>query len=265
LSDAVQVSLDFEAAAAAAIDGEALIIDIDGFEGPLDVLLALARSQKVDLLRLSVTKLADQYLAFVRQARRLRFSLAGDYLVMAAWLAFLKSRLLLPRPERSAEDEFPAEAVAAQLAFRIAKLDAMRRAVAALASRPIRNRDVFMRGDPDALKIVSHSRYDGDLVALMTAYLQPRARGEARAYRPQPMESYRLDDARDRLRSLAAEMKAWTPLTRIAPRANGEGPTQASYVASILSAGLELVRDGELEVRQLAPFTEIYLRSTGAA
>jgi segregation and condensation protein A len=265
MSHAHQVSLDFESAQAAAIDGEALIIDIDGFEGPLDLLLALARTQKVDLLRLSVTKLADQYLAFVRQARRSRFSLAADYLVMAAWLAFLKSRLLLPRPERPAEDDIPAEAVAAQLAFRIAKLDAMRRAVAALTSRPIRNRDVFTRGDPDALKIVSHNRRDGDLVALMAAYLQPRARSETRAYRPQPTESYRLDDARDRLRSLAPAMKTWTPLSRVAPQADGEGPTRASFVASTLSAGLELVREGELEMRQLAPFAEIYLRSVVAA
>jgi segregation and condensation protein A len=265
MSRALQVSLDFEAATAATLDGEALIIDIDGFEGPLDVLLALARTQKVDLVKLSITKLAEQYLAFVREARRLRFSLAADYLVMAAWLAFLKSRLLLPRPERPADDEIPAETVAAQLAFRIAKLDAMRRAVAALASRPIRNRDVFMRGDPDTLRIVSHSRRDGDLAALMAAYLQPRARGEARAYRPQPMASYRLDDARERLRSLAPTMKAWTPLARIAPQATGEGPTRASYLASTLSAGLELVREGELEVRQLAPFAEIYLRSAAVA
>ena len=166
-----------------------MLIDIDGYEGPLDLLLALARTQKVDLLKLSVAKLADQYLAFVRQARRRHFSLAADYLVMAAWLAFLKSRLLLPRAERPADEEQPAEAVAAQLAFRIAKLDAMRRAAEALGSGPILKRDVFMRGDPDAVSIVSHRRMEGDLRDLMAAYVLPRALQEGRAYQPAPAEA----------------------------------------------------------------------------
>jgi segregation and condensation protein A len=257
-----QPTLDFEAATTVADDGEALIVDIDGYEGPLDLLLALARNQKVDLLKLSISKLADQYLAFVREARRLRFSVAADYLVMAAWLAFLKSRLLLPRAERPAEEAAPAEAVAAQLAFRIAKLDAMRRASEALKSGPILRRDVFTRGDPQAISIVSHRRMDSDLRGLMAAYLQPRAREGDRAYRPKAMESYRLDDARDRLRSLLPRMTAWTPLTRLAPEScEGDGPSRASYIASTLSAGLELVREGEIEARQLAPFAEIYLRS----
>ena len=124
-ADGFQARLDFEAAEGAAQDGEALIVDVDGYEGPLHVLLALARSQKVDMLRISVTRLADQYLVFVQQARRRSFALAADYLVMASWLAFLKSRLLLPRPERPQAEEAPAEEVAAQLAFRLAKLDAM--------------------------------------------------------------------------------------------------------------------------------------------
>lgn len=130
MSDArdFQPQLEFDAAEGAALAGDALIVDVDGYEGPLHVLLALARSQKVDLLRISVSRLAEQYLAFVQQARRRSFALAADYLVMASWLAFLKSRLLLPRPERASEEEPPAEEVAAQLAFRLAKLDAMRRA-----------------------------------------------------------------------------------------------------------------------------------------
>src|SRR5438045_7783588 len=128
MSGGFQPNLDFNAAGEAAEDGEALIVDIDGYEGPLHVLLALARSQKVDLLKLSVLKLAEQYLVFVREARQRRFSLAADYLVMAAWLAYLKSRLLLPKPEKLTPDELPAEEVAARLAFRLAKLDAMRMA-----------------------------------------------------------------------------------------------------------------------------------------
>ena len=152
MSETFQPDLDFEAANNAAIDGEALIVDLDGYEGPLHVLLALARSQKVDLMKLSVTKLVDQYLAFVREARTRRFSLAADYLVMAAWLAYLKSRLLLPRPERAAEEELPAETVAAQLAFRLAKLGAMRDAAEALLTGPVLRRDIFTRGDPEALR-----------------------------------------------------------------------------------------------------------------
>ena len=257
-----QPVLDFEAAGAAAADGEALILDLDGYEGPLHVLLALARAQKVDLLKLSVTRLVDQYLAFVREARRIRFALAADYLVMAAWLAFLKSRLLLPRAERPPEEEAPAELVAERLAFRIAKLDAMRRAAEALKDRPILRRDVFMRGDPEAVSVVSHRRLDGDLHALMAAYLQPRLRGEDRSYHPPKVDAYRLDDARDRLRAMLPELSSWVGLSRVAPRVEGVGPSRASYVASTLSASLELVREGELETRQLAPFEEIYLRAT---
>jgi segregation and condensation protein A len=261
----LQPALDLEAARTAAVDGEALIIDIDGFEGPLDLLLALARSQKVDLLKLSVTRLADQYLAFVREARRRRFSLAADYLVMAAWLAFLKSRLLLPKPERPREDEPAPEALAAQLAFRIAKLDAMRQAAEALKVRPILKRDVFPRGDPDAVSVVSHRRPAGDLRALMAAYVQPRARGQDRVYRPRPMEAFPLEEARAHLRSLIPALGRWTALTGVAPKPRGEGPSRASYVASTLFATLEMVREGELEARQLAPFSEVYLRATSGS
>jgi segregation and condensation protein A len=264
-----QPGLDFEAAGAAAADGVALIIDIDGFEGPLHLLLALARTQKVDLLKLSVTRLADQYLAFVRSAGRGRFALAADYLVMAAWLAFLKSRLLLPKAERPAEDEAPAEEVAAQLAFRLAKLDAMRRSAEALKARPVLKRDVFPRGDPEAVSVVSRRRLEGDLHALMAAYLQPRSRGADRIYRPPTTEAYRLDDARERLRSLLPGLNHWTALSRLAPgqpvRGPVEGPSRASCLASTLSASLELVREGELEARQLAAFEEIYLRAAEAA
>ena len=257
--------LDFEAPTIAADDGDALVIDIDGYEGPLDVLLALARSQKVDLLKLSITRLVDQYLAFVRAAGRARFSLAADYLVMAAWLAFLKSRLLLPRAERPVEEEPPPEALAAQLAFRIAKLDAMRRAAESLAAGPILKRDVFTRGDPQAVTVVSHRKLDSDVRALMAAYLQPRARGQDRAYRPKPVEAYRLDIARAHLRSLLPSLARWTALTTVAPRRRDEGPSQASYTATTLAACLEMVREGELEAKQLAPLTEIYLRAAEAA
>ncbi|HEY3798333.1 MAG TPA: ScpA family protein [Caulobacteraceae bacterium] len=259
MSDAFQLDLDFDAARGAVETGEALIVDLDGYEGPLDLLLALARRQKVDLLQISIAKLADQYLLFVREARRRRFSLAADYLVMAAWLAWLKSRLLLPRPERGGVGEPPADEVAAQLAFRLAKLDAMRRASEKLLALPALGREVFARGEPEP-RIVSTTRVAGDLYELMDAYVSQRRRDAQRQYRPTPQQAYPLEEARERLRGLLPELERWTPLTGVAPMGRGAGPTRASYVASTLSATLELVREGDLEARQLEHFAEVYLR-----
>jgi segregation and condensation protein A len=256
-----QQSLDFEAARGAAEDGEALILDLDGFEGPLHVLLALARTQKVDLLKLSVAKLAEQYLAFVRDARQRRFALAADYLVMAAWLTYLKSRLLLPKPEKKHADEPDAGEMAAGLAFRLAKLDAMRRCADALLALPQTGRDVFMRGDPEARLVHAERRFDTDLYALVRAYADQRRRVAGRRYDPgRRVEAYPLEAARDHLRHIMGEIRDWTPLGGVAPYPAGEGPTRASYIASTLSAGLELVKEGELEARQLEAFAEVFLR-----
>jgi segregation and condensation protein A len=263
VSAAYQPAFDFAAADLAAEDGIALIVDLDGYEGPLHVLLALARNQKVDLLQLSVTKLADQYLAFVQQARRAQFALAADYLVMAAWLAYLKSRLLLPKPEtKSAEP--PAEQIAAALAFRLAKLDAMRRAVEALNARPLLGRDVFLRGDPDEVKINARTPFEGDLYGLIQAYVSQRQRDLSRTYQPARTEAYPLDDARRRLCGKLPEMGVWTALQAIAPSAgspDSAGANRASCLASTLAAGLELVKEGMLEARQLEAFADLYLRA----
>ncbi|MDB5446925.1 MAG: segregation and condensation protein [Phenylobacterium sp.] len=262
MSQPFQPNLDFTAAASAAEDGEALIVDLEGYEGPLHVLLALARSQKVDLTKLSVLKLAEQYLAFVQQARRMRFSLAADYLVMAAWLAYLKSRLLLPRPERPKPEEAPAEEVAARFAYRLAKLDAMRNAGEALKANPQLGRDVLGRGDPEAVKVVPSGRIEGDLYQLMSAYIGQRAKEVGRHYTPRPPQAYPLEDARERLRRLLPDLDRWTPLTGVAPMGgSGQGPSRASYVASTLSASLELVKEGAMEARQLEAFADIYIRS----
>jgi segregation and condensation protein A len=258
---AFQPTLEFEAAAEAAETGEALVIDVDGYEGPLHVLLALARTQKVDLLRISVLKLAEQYLAFVQAARRERFSLAADYLVMAAWLAYLKSRLLLPKPEKEAKDEPPAELMAAALAFRLKKLDAIRRAVEALQSRPRMGLEVFGRGDPEQIKVVASSEIRSSLHELLQAYVGERKRETGRRYQPKPVEAYALDDARERLRSLLPELESWTPLTGVAPKGRGVGPSRASFLASTFSASLELVKEGGLEARQLEAFEDVYLRA----
>ena len=266
MSEPFQPALDFDAAQGAAEDGEALILDLDGFEGPLHVLLALARAQKVDLLKLSISKLAEQYLAFVRDARQRRFNLAADYLVMAAWLTYLKSRLLLPKPEKRGKDEPDAGDLAAGLAFRLAKLDAMRRMSEALMALPRTGRDVFGRGDPEAAVVHAEQRFDADLYALVRAYADQRRRSAGRHYDPsRRIEAYPLEVARDRLRHLMAELTDWTPLGGVAPfpargGPEGEEPTRASYVASTLSAGLELVKEGELEAQQLEAFAEIFLR-----
>src|ERR1700761_7474059 len=234
-----QPAFDFAAADLAAEDGIGLVVDLDGYEGPLHVLLALARNQKVDLLQLSITKLADQYLAFVQTARRAQFSLAADYLVMAAWLAYLKSRLLLPKPEQPKADEAPAEEIAARLAFRLAKLDAMRTAAETLRTRPQLGRDVFGRGDPQAITVIPSGRIEGDLYSLMSAYIAQRTKEASRTYTPATPQAYPLEEARDRLRRLLPELGRWTPLTGVAPLgsgsgADGQGPSRASYVASTL-------------------------------
>lgn len=257
-----QQRFDFTAVGVAVEDGEALIVDLEGYEGPLHVLLALARSQKVDLLKLSILKLAEQYLAFVQSARRQRFSLAADYLVMAAWLTYLKSRLLLPQRERPAPLEPSAEDAAKGLAFRLAKLDAMRRAAEALAERPQLGRNVFVRGDPEAVRVTPSQTLEGDLYGLMRAYADQRRGQAVRHYRPAVPQAYALEDARARLRGLMPELKSWRPLAVVAPMAEEEGgPSRASYLASTLSASLELVKEGALEARQAEAFSDLYLRS----
>ncbi len=264
MTDTFQPSLDFQAVEEAVEDGEALIIDIEGYEGPLHVLLAMARTQKVDLMKLSVLKLAEQYLSFVNQVRRVRFSLAADYLVMASWLAYLKSRLMLPKPERKLDNEPPAEEMALALAFRLAKLDIMRKAVEALALRPRLKRDVFTRGDPEAVKIVSSSRLTGNLYELVQAYVDQRRKDTGRSYQLRPPQAYPLDDARLRLRDKLPGLTNWTALDAIVPQGEEvpvDGPSRASYLASTLSAGLELVKEGTLEAQQHEAFAALYLRA----
>ncbi len=267
MSATYQPSLDFEAAEFAAEDGDALVIDVDGFEGPLHLLLALARNQKVDLMKISISKLADQYLSFVHEARRRRFSLAADYLVMAAWLTYLKSRLMLPKKERPVEAEGDPEELAALLAFRLAKLDAMRKAIEALKARPQLRRDVFLRGDPDEVMIHSRTRMSDDLFGLVKAYVGQRVKEASRNYTPGArVEAYPLEAARDRLRQILPDLEAWSSLDLIAPRpTDADGPSRASYIASTLSAGLEMVKEGALEVRQLEAFAELYLRARPAS
>ncbi|WP_242913683.1 segregation and condensation protein A [Brevundimonas pishanensis] len=267
MTDTFQPNLDFTAVQQAEAK-EAFVVDLEGYEGPLHVLLELARSQKVDLLKLSITRLAEQYLLFVHEARRRNFSLAADYLVMASWLAYLKSRLLIPRNEKDKGEEPPAEQMAAALAFRLQKLEAMRTAVANLTKRPQLGRDVFMRGDPEQTVIVPSDQIDASLYELMTAYVTQRVKQERRNYNPTArVEAFQLEAARDWLREIMPRLAEWTPLERVAPQRpdDHDGPSQASYTASTLSASLELVKEGGMDIRQEKPFDDIWLRRRGPA
>ena len=264
-----QPALDFEAAEQASHAGEAFVLALDGYEGPLHLLLALARGQKVDLLQISIARLAEQYLAFVETQRRLRFGLAAEYLVMAAWLAYLKSRLLLPRPAGRDGEEPPPEELAEALAFRLAKLDAMRGAAEALKAAPQLGRDVFSRGACEDLTVRAAPSLTEDLYDLMRAYAAARLRPLAAQYRPAArVEAYPLEAARERLHQLLPSLRDWTRLEQVAPSACEDvedGPRQASFLASTFAAGLEMTRDGALELRQAEAFAALYLRAREAA
>ncbi len=262
-----QPALDFEAAEQASHAGEALVLALDGYEGPLHLLLALARGQKVDLLQISIARLAEQYLTFVETQRRLRFGLAAEYLVMAAWLAYLKSRLLLPKAQLQAGDEPAPEELAEALTFRLAKLDAMRGAAEALKASPQLGRDVFARGAAkDGAVRAALGGVEADLYDLMSAYASARLRPLAAQYHPPArVEAYPLEAARERLHQLLPRLADWTPLEAVAPNEGEAGPRAASLLASTFAAGLEMTRDGALELRQAQAFAALYLRARETA
>jgi segregation and condensation protein A len=244
---------------------QAFSVDLDGYEGPLHVLLSLARDQKVDLRRLSILKLAEQYLAFVAEARTARIDLAADYLVMAAWLAYLKSRLLLPKKERVAGDE-PIEDIAAHLAWRLARLDAMRQAGDALYERPQTHLDIFVRGAPEAIAITEIPLWEADVWDLLGAYASQRARAIEVRHEVRAWPVYSLDDARKRLEKLIPAISEWSRLGSLAPPADvfkAEPPTPASRYASLTVASLELAKQGKLSVRQLDVSAPLYVKAGG--
>jgi len=246
-------------------DNDTLIVALDGFEGPLDLLLALARNQKVDIAKISVLQLADQYLAFMESARRKRLELAADYLVMAAWLTYLKSRLVLPhaQPEAAAAEE-----MAAQLRWRLARLQAMRESAARLLARDRLDRDVFPRGQPEPVVVTRTRKSTDTLYDLLTAYAQQRVRKLGhRSYEMTRAPVYLIEEARVRIERMLGQIPNWSVLTRFLPPewAGAGGPRRRSALASMFSAALELTRDGRLELRQLAPFGEIFLKDRSAA
>lgn len=240
-------------------DRERLVVDVEGFEGPLDLLLALARTQKVDLAKISVLALAQQYLDFISEARRLRLEIAADYLVMAAWLAFLKSKLLLPAEPSEAGEPTGAE-LAALLAFRLKRLHAMREASAQLMNRKRLGRDVFARGLPEPIRIVRKSTYDANVYDLLKAYSQQRARTAVRSMRMRQRTVWSLKEAREELERLLGMTVDWAPLDRILAEFLVEPELRRTALASSFTATLEMTREGKLEIRQTKSFAPLFLR-----
>jgi segregation and condensation protein A len=239
---------------------DALIVDVGGFEGPLDLLLALARTQKVDLSQISVLALVEQYITFIAEAQRLRLELAADYLVMAAWLTFLKSRLLLPREDVQG-DSLSAEELAQRLAFRLQRLDAMRQAAAKLLTRKRLGRDVFARGMPEAVRTVRETTYTATIYDLLKAYADQRQRTIPVTHVVKARKVLSIKEARQRLERMVGEVGgAWVQLDLCLERFLPPEAPGRTALASSFSAMLEMAREGLVDIRQEAAFAPLYLR-----
>jgi len=241
-------------------DDDTFVVDVDGYEGPLDLLLVLARVQKVDLTGISILALAEQYLTFVAEARHLRLELAADYLVMAAWLAYLKSRLLLPQDDD--EQEPSGEDLAARLAFRLQRLQAMRNVGDRLMARNRLGRDVFARGNPEGIRIIRTSDWQASLYDLLSAYAARRAVNAASSVRFRRLPVWTVRQARRRLERLVGAMDDWSSLDSFLEEMLDDPDMRTSVRASTFSASLEMARRGQIELRQAQAFDPIYIRKS---
>jgi len=242
------------------MDSEALVLQLDGFEGPLDLLLELARAQKVDLAKISILSLVEQFLAVIEGARRVRIELAADWLVMAAWLTWLKSRLLIPQ---TGEPE-DAEAAAETLAARLVDLQAVRAAAAWMGKRPQLGWDSFSRGAPEDFSETDRSRLSVSLAGLLSAYLAARRRaGGKMQYRPKPMTYFSVQDALARLSRLIGSVPDWSTLESFLPEGLDPGLPRRAALSATLVAGLEMARGGDIRLRQEAQFGPILVRKGG--
>lgn len=248
-----------EAAQERGVSEPSLVVDVSGFEGPLDLLLHLARTQKVDLARISVLALTEQYIAFIETARQLRLELAADYLVMAAWLAYLKSKLLIPR--QPGDEGESGEEMAAVLQFRLKRLEAMRDAAARLMNRNRLGRDVFARGMPETVIVERHNEYSASLYDLLSAYAAQRQRQAVTNVKIAARGVWSLKDARDILTRMVGQSSDWTALDMFLIRYLVSPADRATAIASSFAASLELVREGALEMRQETAFAPLYLRA----
>ena len=241
-----------------AVSDPAFTVDVEGFEGPLDLLLELARRQKVDLARISILALADQYLLFVEAARKQRLELAADYLVMAAWLAYLKSRLLLPSPPKEVVED--AADLAEKLAERLRRLEVIRRAADLLMQRPQLGRDVFMRGSPESIELPAAANYTATLYDLISAYARQSQKRARTFVRMKPREVWSLAQARDALGRMIGHAFDWTSLDSWLIEFCVDPKMRRSARASSFSASLELVREGLIELRQDQQFAPLFIR-----
>lgn len=239
-------------------DPDTLLLDLDGWEGPLDLLLVLARAQKVDLRAISMLALVDQYLGFIERARVLQLDLAADYLVTAAWLAYLKSALLLPRDPEVQPDP---EELALRLQLRLERLDAMREAGARLMARDRLGRDVFPRGAPEGLATLRRSVWQAEIYDLLAAYGAVQARRRPVIHVVADRQVMTLEAALARVAALVGSTVEWQAIERFLPA--GGGALRRSALASSFLAALELARQGRVELRQHAAFAPLYLRAAG--
>jgi segregation and condensation protein A len=240
-------------------DGDILVLELDGFEGPLDLLLVLARNQKVDLTKISILRLAEQYLDYIEAARALRLEIAADYLVMAAWLAYLKSKLLLPEKEQP-QDGPTGQELAAQLAFRLKRLEAMREAIASIMNRKQLGIDLFARGMPEGIRVVRSSVYQASIFDLLKAYAEQRQRNAVTEVQWGGRVVWSIKQARERLASLLGGEPDWAALDRFLEEYKPSPVLGKTVTASSFGATLELAREGYLEVRQHQPFGPLYLK-----
>jgi len=239
-------------------ESNAFVVDVEGFEGPLDLLLSLARANKLDLTKISMLALAQQYLEFITTLRELRLEVAADYLVMAAWLTYLKSRLLLPEDED--EEEPTGEELAALLAFRLRRLEAMRDAVAQLMTRKRLGRDFFARGMPEGIRLMRTSEYEANVFDLLKAYAERRRRTSVRSIQFSKRNVWSIKDARARLEPILGASSEWAPLEALLAQYLDEAETRLTAIASSFGASLELAREGEIELKQAKTFAPLYLR-----
>jgi segregation and condensation protein A len=260
-ADVVKLDTDFSADLAStdlASEERALVVDVEGFEGPLDLLLMMARQQKVDLSKISILALANQYIAFIEDARRLRLELAADYLVMAAWLAYLKSRLLLPDapgPEgQSAED------MANALALRLKRLEAIRDVADKLFARAQLDRDVFRRGQPEQVAHIKLPEWSATIYDLLSAYSQQRQKQALSHVRLAKRQVWTLAEARQALERLIGQSTDWTPIDAYLIKFVVEPSLASTIFASSFASALELVREGVADIHQQGPFAPLYMR-----
>ncbi len=238
-----------------------LVVDVDGFEGPLDLLLELSRRQKVDLAKISILDLANQYLVFIEQVQKLRIELAADYLVMAAWLAYLKSKLLIPFTE---EEGLSGQEMAAQLAHRLKRLEAMRNMGNRLVNRNRLGRDIFARGIPEPMVIETNKKYTANLYDLLTAYAAQRQRQSVSSVTIAKRQVWSLQEAREILIKLVGQLKDWTPLDTFLVQYIPNPQMRSSIVASSFAASLELAREGIVELRQEKAFATLFVKNTAS-